>query len=323
MSRGVWIIAVLGLGVSALSFVMAPSGFPHAWLAALAVWLGWPIGCMALIFVHELTGGRWGEVLRPQLLAGVETLPVLLLAFIPWLWVAPRLYPWWQPIHLPNRFYLNEAFFLGRVAVYVVVWLSLASLITRRRRGLAPLGLILLAVTVSFAAIDMTMSLDTEFVSSVYGLLTMVGMGVLALSMSLLSAAAERGTFAVLAKLLLALVLLWAYLDFMQVLILWQSDLPTDAHWYEPRSNGAWGNVAAAVVALHFVVPFVALLVPRLRQSPRAVTVVAAMLIAGECLRSWWLVLPAAPGSFGLVDVTTMVGLGAIAFAAASRARHV
>ena len=36
---------------------------------------------------------------------------------------------------------------------------------------IAPPGLILLALTVTFAAIDVTMSLDPEFKSSVYGML--------------------------------------------------------------------------------------------------------------------------------------------------------
>lgn len=317
-----WIVAGSGFVASAGSWLLWPSAFPHAWLAALTTWLGWPIGCMALIFVHELTGGRWGEELRPGLIAGVHTLPVVLLAFVPWLWVSPHLYHWLQPNDLPNGFYLNPAFFACRIAIYVVVWLTLSVLISRERTGMAPLGLILLSVTVTFASIDMTMSLDTRFVSSVYGLITIVGMGLLALSISLLSAAPTAGTAAVLGKLLLGLILLWAYLDFMQVLILWQSDLPPDAHWYGPRSTGGWGRVAAAVTALHFVLPLVALLSPSVRRSARAVGAVAAMLVIGEWLRSWWLVLPAAPEPFGLVDVATMLGLGAMAFAWSCRGRH-
>jgi hypothetical protein len=325
MNRHARVIAGLGFVASAMGYFFAPSAFPHAWLAALTAWLGWPLGCMALIFVHELTGGRWGEELRPQLIAGVQTLPVLMLAFVPWLWVSPQLYDWLQPDHLPNGFYLNRPFFIGRVAVYTIVWLALGLLISRGRTRLAPLGLILLAVTVSFASIDMTMSLDNHFVSSVYGLLTMAGMGLLALSICLLSAATTAttaATSAVPGKLLLGLVLLWAYLDFMQVLILWQSDLPTDAHWYAPRSSGSWGTVAAVVVAFHFVLPLIALLAPSVRRSGRTIGGVAALLIIGEWLRSWWLVLPASSSPFGLVDVTTMIGLGAIAFAWTWRRRH-
>jgi hypothetical protein len=322
MTRYAWIIAGLGFVASAIGYFLAPSAFPYAWLAALTAWLGWPIGCMALIFIHELAGGGWGEELRPQLIAGVNTLPVLLLAFVPWLWASPQLYEWLRPNHLENGFYLNRPFFIGRVAAYVIVWLGLSLLISRGRTRLAPLGLILLAVTVSFASIDMTMSLDSHFASSVYGLLTMAGMGLLALSISSLGAATTAATSAVLGKLLLGLVLLWAYLDFMQVVILWQSDLPTDAHWYEPRSTGGWGIVAAVVVAIHFVLPLVALLLPGVRCSARGISVVAAMLVIGECVRSWWLVLPASPDPFGLVDVITMLGLGAIALASATRKWH-
>ena len=36
------------------------AAFPHAWLAAVTVWMGWPLGSMALLLIHALTGGRWG-----------------------------------------------------------------------------------------------------------------------------------------------------------------------------------------------------------------------------------------------------------------------
>ena len=48
-----------------------------------------------------------------------------------------------------------------------------------------------------------------------------------------------------LGKLLLALVVLWIYLDFMQLLIVWQSDLAAEAPWYLARARGFWGAVAA------------------------------------------------------------------------------
>ena len=64
--------------------------FPHAWLAALTAWLGWPLGCMGLLLIHALTGGRWGYAMRPQLVAGMSTLLLLLPALIPLLMVLPH-----------------------------------------------------------------------------------------------------------------------------------------------------------------------------------------------------------------------------------------
>ena len=113
------------------------------------------------------------------------------------------------------------------------------------------------------------MSLDPHFASSAYGLIAIAEMGLLALSVSVFAAVVgpplDDGTMRVLGKLLLGLLVLWAYLDFMQVLIVWQSDLPNEAPWYIVRSTGGWGIAAAVVAACHFVLPFFALLSPRLR----------------------------------------------------------
>ena len=95
------------------------------------------------------------------------------------------------------------------------------------------------------------MSLDPHFASSVYGLIAIAEMGLLALSVSVFAAVLgpppDDGTLRSLGKLLLGLLMLWAYLDFMQLLIVWQSDLPNEAPWYIVRSTGAWGIVAAVV----------------------------------------------------------------------------
>ena len=69
--RAAWMAGATGLLGAAIGWLVAPAAFPHAWLAALTAWLGWPLGCMALMLIHALTGGRWGYAIRPQLVAGM------------------------------------------------------------------------------------------------------------------------------------------------------------------------------------------------------------------------------------------------------------
>ncbi len=336
LEHAAWATGGIGLIGVVVGSIAVPGTFPHAWLAALTVWLGWPVGCMGLLLIHALTGGRWGYAIRPQLVAGMSTLLLLLPAIIPLLLVLPTLYPWARPdaaAHIDNRFYLNLPFFLGRGVVYLIVWFGLAGLMLRAFRldmtdarlvRIAPPGLILLAITVTYAAIDATMSLDPHFASSAYGLIAIAEMGLLALSVSTLAVVAgpplDDGTLGVLSKLLLGILILWAYLDFMQVLIVWQSDLPNEAPWYVVRSTGGWGIVAALVAGCHFVLPFFALLSPRLRRSPRGIAFVTALLILGEVVRGWWIVLPASGRNLGAVDILAMLGLIGIAAALALRA---
>ncbi len=83
------------------------------------------------------------------------------------------------------------------------------------------------------------MSLEPHWYSSIFGMIFMVGHGLVALAFVIsvvyfLSrrepfAALERalGVSTILGNLLLAFVMLWAYLSFSQFLIIWVENLPT------------------------------------------------------------------------------------------------
>ncbi|MGA3401696.1 MAG: hypothetical protein ABSC95_20990 [Acetobacteraceae bacterium] len=330
--RIAWIAGGIGLLLALLGWLLEPEVFPAAWLAALTAWIGWPLGCLALLLTHALTGGRWGETIRPQLLAGIGTLPLLLPAVLPLLFVLPQLYPWMQPAEaasLSNRFYLNVPFAAGRGVVYLVVWFGLAAVVLRAVRRdtslgmIAPPGLMLLGLTVTFAAIDATMSLDPHFISSDYGMIAAAEGGLFALSICVfgcaLNAATPADALDDLGRLLLGLLVLWAYLDFVQLLIVWQSDLPSAAPWYIIRSTNGWGTVAALVATGHFLLPFFALMSPALRRSRRGIAALAALLIVMEVLRAWWLVLPAGGRGISWIDLAAMLALGGLSAALAMR----
>jgi hypothetical protein len=311
-------VGVIGLVVAGLGWALDARQFYGGWLAAVTLLGGWSLGSMALLLIHALTGGRWGYALRPALRIGVCSTPLLLPAVLPLLFGLQLLYPWANPgQHLANRFYLNTEFFTARGIAYLLLWFGLGWLTLNARDlpRIAPAGLIVLALTATFAAIDTTMSLDPHFVSSSYGMLTAAGMTLLALSAAVLLTASEaapdvREDFG---KLLLALVVLWIYLDFMQLLIVWQSDLADEAPWYVEHSRGVWGTVRLAIAAFHFVLPFFLLLSPRMQRSRMVVASVATTLIAMEVLRSWWTVLPTLGFDPGWIDVACVIGLGGVA----------
>lgn len=334
--RVAWFFGGAGLVGSAVGAIFIPAAFPHAWLAALTTWVGWPLGCMGLLLVHALTGGRWGYVTRPQLVAGMASLILLPPGLVPLISVLPELYPWLHPemaAHLSNRFYLDVPFLIMRTILYLIVWFGLAVLIlnalrrsetTTRLARIAPVGLILLAITITFAAIDSTMSLDPQFASSVYGLITIVDMGLLALAVSIFAAIVQRpfdrGTMRDFGRMLLALVILWAYLDFVQMLIVWQADLPDEAAWYIPRTTGNWGIIAGLIAAGHFLLPFFVLLSPAVQSSRLWITFITVLLIVSEIFRGWWLILPASHRGIEPIDVFAMLGLVGIGAALALRA---
>ena len=59
-----------------------------------------------------------------------------------------------------------------------------------------------------------------------------------------------------LGNLMLAFVMLWAYLSFSQFLIIWAGNIKDEIPWYMARAFGGWGKVAVVLIVLHFAVPF-------------------------------------------------------------------
>ncbi len=318
-----WIAGAAGLVFAALGWIVEPRAFAFGWLAALTFWIGWPLGGMALILVHALTGGRWGVAVRPGLLLGVLTLLLLIPALIPTAFTAKLLYPWLHATALANRFYLNLPFLAVRAIIDICVWLGLGALVLRGGGlyRLAPAGLIALAITATFANVDGVMSLDPRFASSEFGMIAAAAMTLLALSVALLLAAflAPEDVLADLGRLLLGLVVLWAYLEFMQLLIVWESNLAADAPWYARRMHGGWGLALAVLAIGHFLLPFALLIFPRVQRSRFALALVSLLLILMAMLRCWWLVLPAGGRSIGWVDVACMLALGGVALGIALR----
>lgn len=324
--RIAWVVGGVGILLAALGAIVQPDGFGFAWLAALMVWLRWPLGCLALLLVHALTGGNWGVAVRPWLLPAIGVLWLVVPAIVPILLLLPHLYPWARSgMHLDNAFYLNVPFAAGRWIFYLIVWFAVAALALRRLRHdlpigwLAPPGLILLGLTANFAGIDALMSLDPHFSSSDFGMTFIAESVLFALAVTIFAAVlgglltdALRDD---LGRMLQSLLILWAYLDFMQVLIIWQSNLPKEAAWYVARSAGIWGVIAVLIAVGHFLLPFLTLLFPPLRRSRRGLLATTGLLIVMSVVRGWWLVLPAQGRGIGWVDIAAVMAFGGISAA--------
>ncbi|MBV8615299.1 MAG: hypothetical protein JOY66_16250 [Acetobacteraceae bacterium] len=318
------LLALGGLGIagSAVGWAVSPGAFGAAWLAALLLWFAWPVGSLAWLMIHRITGGRWGGLIRPWLAVGTAATPLLLLLVVPLLLLVHAVYGWAHPdvAHtLGNTRYLNPPFFWARVGGAVVLWVLLALLaLLVPARALAPPTLILLMLSVSVVAVDTTLSLEPRFNSTAFGMVIAAEWALFALSIATLATALDplggRVVLEQLGKLLLGVLVLWGYLAFVQFLIVWNSDLAIDAPWYVHRAEHGWGIVAYIVFAFHFAIPLCVLVWPRFQRSRPALVAVSALLVAAEVPRAWWLVLPSTGRGVGWIDGMAMLaalGLGA------------
>jgi hypothetical protein len=279
---------------------------PRALLASyLAAWwfvAGALLGGLANVWLHQLTGGAWGETIRGPLLRAARWLPLACLLFLPVLLGAPLLYPWQHGVAgAPDAAFrlawLSPVFFTVRSVVYLLLWSGLAVVETRARTrspARAAACLLLYGFSVSLAAVDWIMSLQPEWYSSVFGWLAGTGQMLtgLALAVLLIDRGAARARLPDLGNLLMMYVLTWAYLAYVQFLIIWAADLPHEISWYLRRGAPGWQAVAWVLVVGHFAGPLCILLSRHAKRAPAWLAVLAGMLLAAHLLDCWWLVLP-------------------------------
>ena len=315
--------------------------FHEAYIFAFTFWTGISVGSLALLMLQHLTGGGWGLVIRRILEAATRVLPLIVILFIPIVLGAHHLYPWTHQEHAQKlgdkTNYLNLPFFSVRAIVYFAVWLGLAFLLNRwslaqdrtgdreyakHMRVLSGPGMVLFVFTVTFASVDWYMSLEPEWFSTIYGFIFVASWTVTALAfviaaLALLSKSEPLKSivaplhFHDLGKLLLALVMLWAYFAYSQFLIIWSGNLPEEISWYTPRIQGTWGALIVAVVLLHFAMPFLLLLSRGLKRDPHKLIIVAVLILVMRVIDLLWMLEPSFSGK--TFHVTWMHPVGLIA----------
>jgi hypothetical protein len=177
-------------------------------------------------------------------------------------------------------------------------------------------GLILLFGSTSLAAFDWLMSIEPRWTSTIFGLLVTAGwvLSATALALALASRYVPLGLGASLdgpSRIMLALVLLWAYLSVVQLVVIWESNLSDEIPWYLRRIAGGWQWVALGFVVCEFVLPFLILAWRPLRQSRTAVLIAALSILAAHLGEVWWLTVPDFGRAFDWTDPMAVVAMGA------------
>ncbi len=109
---------------------------------------------------------------------------------------------------------------------------------------------------------------------------------------------------------MLALIMLWAYLSTVQLIVIWESDLAGEIHWYLRRIAGGWFVLVLLVVSAEFAAPFLILLWQPLRHSPVAVLAAALAVVAAHLGETWWLTVPDFSRPFSWTEPLAFVAIG-------------
>jgi len=352
--RSLIVGAVFGVIAVILAFIQ-PQQFYRAYLLGFMLWLGVALGSMAILMIRHLTGGGWGMVIRRILGAAMRTVPLLAFLFIPLLIAVyqRQIYPWTMPLaaipdqhireHLEKHSfiiadYLNPRGFLMRAVFYFAIWNLLSFLLTKwskttdhpgsldptsRFKAIAGPGLILYGFTISFAAIDWVMSLDPSWISTIFGLVVLIGE---VLSAMCFAVVVERILFDYKpmsemlkpdfvhdhGKWMLAFLMMWAYFNFSQWLIIWAGNLPTEITFYMTRLHGGWASIGLILVVFGFAVPFVILLSRPFKRDIRKLVWLAVWMLLMRYFDMFWIIEPnfSKTLSVTLADIVVPIAIG-------------
>jgi hypothetical protein len=315
-----------GSGALALALLFVdPRAALGGWLVA-AVWLGSvPIGALGLLMMMRLIPGPWRDELAPSAEQFLLLMPLAALALVPPLAGVGRLYPWVDlPLHGYRAVYLSVWTFELRTIVFFTGAVALAVLLLRPLgQALAAGGLIVFTLFDTTMMVDWLMSLDPDFHSSgfgLYGMSIQFTIAVSALIVLRLVSAPIGEHIGVLGALLIAVLLLWAYLTFMQYFILWSSNLPQGVAWYRARGGSGWA-IAEYVIAITALAPLFLLFFTPIRKGRVWLIGLCFVVMFGKVVELAWLVLPTTANA-GLGSASTalaMLGLVALALAALQR----
>jgi hypothetical protein len=329
----------------------------RSWLLGFIFWGGIGIGCLGVLILQYLTGGAWGVVTRRILEAGSRTIPILFVLFLPILAGIPYLYEW---THLPDdpiiqhrQPYLSVGWFIFRTVLYFILlylmqhflnkWSAQQDAATDFETALKLSGdagkfsgptLALYVLVVSFAAIDWVMTLDPHWFSTMWGFLFTAGWGLscFCFVVAVLAYLSDKAPmnrivgkrhFHDLGKLMLALVMVWAYFNFSQFLIIWSGNIPEETTWYLSRGRGAWYVIGILLILLHFAFPFLVLLSRDVKMKAKWLATLAIFILVLRLVDMYYLIGPTPRisthgksleffASFSWMDIVAPLAVGGI-----------
>ncbi|HEY1553114.1 MAG TPA: hypothetical protein VGG28_35025 [Kofleriaceae bacterium] len=290
------IIGIAGGVAVAIGFSLAPAQAAFAYLTAWAFAMSIALGALIFVMTGHAMSARWTVAFQRRGEMIIGALPVLAILFVPIVVYARFIYPWLEPTtpaQLHRAAWLNLPFWTTRAAIYLVFWAIAGELMRRRpSAAIACVLLPLVGLTLTFAAFDWLMSLEPDWISTVYGLIYFAGGFVGALALIAATSRARPAATGALARLIHGFLIFWVYVEFSQGFIIWIANKPDEVPWYVTRAAGGWGEVLIAIAVGGFVLPFFALLGRTASRAPRFVAGVGAWLVALHYLDVYWLVMP-------------------------------
>jgi len=343
-------LAVIGLVLTAVGYFVDAEQFFFSYLTAYVYWLTIALGGLFFTMLHHIVNAKWSVVLRRLSENIMSPIPIMAIFFIPILFGMNHLFQWSQTDIVANDHllqaksgYLNITFFIIRLVIYFAIWIFLTVKLykmslnqdiehtrdmTRKFRVISGAGIILFALTLTFASFDWLMSLDPHWYSTIFGVYIFSGslLAMLALltvivmimaGKKILSKEITPEHYHDLGKLMFAFTIFWGYMAFSQYFLIWYGNIPEETIWMLHRWEGTWKTISLILVFGHFVIPFFVLFPQTIKRNRTVMILMGIWLLVMHWIDVYWMVMPVLHHHgyhLSWMDLTAFIGLGGLMF---------
>ena len=331
-------LLAVGAVITLAGYLLGLGEHGHGQLSYLVGYMGVLGICLCALFftmIQHITRAGWSVSVRRLAENIAGTLPFMLLLFIPIVisfgshdhgiyshWTEKfsltETDPGFDPVISGKAGFLNPTFFFVRVGIYFAIWIGLATFfrkqsikqdetgdpaISMRLSRVAAPGLLLFALSITFAAFDWIMSIDPHWFSTIFGITFFAGgfMSFLAFTILLAKWLNKQGYYKEaintehyhdLGKLMFSFMVFWTYTNFSQYMLIWYANLPEETQWFSHRAIHGWGAIGTVLIIGHFLFPFVFLLSRNVKRSKIGLPIGAVAMLLVHCLDMQFLILP-------------------------------
>jgi len=342
------IIGIIGLILSFIGWFSDSRQFYFSYLTAFVFWITIAWGGLFFVMLHHLVSANWSVVIRRFGESISMVIPFMAILFIPLLFGLKELFLWMNPetvagdqLLLGKSDYLNLDFFIIRLIAYFLIWTVLAYLlnklslkqnktpsfeITKKMRIVSAPGMILFALTLTFASFDWLMSLDAHWYSTIFGVyifsgaflafISIVALMIIRLqSNGVLTEAITKEHYHDLGKWMFAFTVFWGYMAFSQYFLIWYGNIPEETIWFLHRWETSWKTISLLIVFGHFGIPFFVLFPQMAKKNKIVMTIMTIWILLMHWVDIYWIVMPTLHPHgvhFSWLDLTTLIGIGGI-----------
>ena len=313
-----------------------------AYLVSFCYFVFLSLGTLFFVAIQHVSHAGWSANIRRMMESLSYYIVYLGFLAIPLVYFGDALYEWYHASHVEEdpilkqkSVYLNIPFFVTRLFVFFLGWwffykkllgFSISqdadgkAIWNQKAEKYSIFFLLFFVFSFSFLSVDLLMSLDPHWFSTIFGVYTFAGSFQSALAVMVLftiyliprsDGKIGKDHLHDLGKFLMGITLFWAYIAFSQYMLIWYANWPEETTFFIPRSQKPWMWVSLSLVVFKFAVPFICLLPRWVKRNFNTMIGISILILMMQYVDIYWLVYPSLDDTkliWGVWDIGLFIG---------------